>query len=121
MLKHHLYYFISFFLIVVLGFPLYLLSYKTESLVCIGLIGVYLLADKFLDALISMGKMLHWDRFAIALVGFFGVKNAFFFAFLGYLSKNQYLNSNLTIIVLALLYAVYSILIGIKMTKMKKE
>lgn len=120
-LKKHSFYLISFLLLVLLALPLYLLNYKEEGLLTLGLVGLYLVINKIFDVLIFIGAKLKWHSVSIILVGFFAIKNIFFLSFLALAWKHDYLSSNWSILIVLMLYGIYSFLLGRKMTYAKYD
>ena len=68
-----------------------------------------------LNIVIYIGNMLKKKSIAIIIMGFFGIKNLLFIGFLALLWQTKFLDSDISALLIASYYGIYSVVLGLKM------
>lgn len=105
----------------ILCFLFYLFDFSEAAWVSFGLVCVYLFITIQLDIFIKIAKALKWNKTGVLFVGFFGIKNVFFIFYFVWMYLANMVNTTLSILIIPLLYFLYSFLIGKKLLELKDE
>ena len=107
--------------LIILCFLFYIFDLIEAALVSFSLICVYLFIVIQLDIFIKFARSLKWNKTAVLFVGFFGIKNVFFIFYFVFMYLANMINTTLSVLIIPLLYFVYSFLIGKKLLELKDE
>tara|TARA_B100000497_G_scaffold120195_1_gene148401 strand:+ start:875 stop:1261 length:387 start_codon:yes stop_codon:yes gene_type:complete len=102
-------------------FLFYLFDYSEAARVSFGLVCVYLFITIHLDIFIKIAKALKWNKTGVIIVGFFGIKNVFFIFYFVWMYSANMVNTTLSILIIPILYFLYSFLIGKKLLELKDK
>lgn len=102
-------------------FQFYLFDYSEAARVSFGLVCVYLFITIHLDIFIKIAKALKWNKTGVIIVGFFGIKNVFFIFYFVWMYSANMVNTTLSILIIPILYFLYSFLIGKKLLELKDK
>ena len=104
-----------------LCFLFYLFDFVEAALVGFSLVCLYLFITIQLDIFIKIARALKWNKTGVLIVGFFGIKNVFFIFYFIWMYLANMISTNLSVLIIPLLYFLYSFFIGKKLLELKDE